>query len=75
MEFKVKILNHLQVQKKDKTYNLVRLYIDFSDVVITCFVSKETYEKIENGLIDDDNIINYLHFKVDSNMKFSCTIH
>lgn len=75
MEFKVKILNYLQVHKKDKNYNLVRLYIDFSDVVITCFVSKETYEKIENGLIDDDNIINYLHFKLDSNMKFSCAIY
>lgn len=75
MEFKVKILNYLQVHKKDKNYNLVRLYIDFSDVVITCFVSKETYEKIENGLIDNDNIINYLHFKLDSNMKFSCSIY
>lgn len=75
MEFKALILNFYQIEKKDKKFNIVRLYLNFSDVVISCFVSKDIYEKIQNSIIDNDNINEYLHFKVDCNMKFSCYIY
>lgn len=52
-----------------KTYYTVKLYIEFSEVILTCFVDKTTYELIKNKTINDSNIIERLYFKIDKNMN------
>jgi len=52
-----------------KTYYTVKLYIEFSEVIITCFIDKSTYEKIQNENINDTNIIEHLNFRIDKDMK------
>lgn len=52
-----------------KTYYTVKLYIEFSEVIITCFIDKATFEKIQNKNINDTNIIEHLNFKIDKDMK------
>lgn len=64
-----KIVSFENISKDNKNYYVVKLYIDFSEVVITSFVSKEIYEKIKNNTINDTNIIEHLHFKIDKDMK------
>lgn len=75
MDIKCSILDTREVKKNDKTYYLVKLWLNFSDVVYTVFVSKETLYNISTGVIASDNLINYLHFRVDSSGKFSVSIY
>lgn len=75
MDIKCNILDTREVKKNDKTYFLVKLWLNFSDVVYTVFVSKETLYNISTGVITSDNLINYLHFRVDSSGKFSVSIY
>lgn len=74
-DLKVSILDAQQFTKNDKTYCLLKLYCSISDGVIKTFVNKSIYDRIETGVIDNDNIINYCHFKVDSNMIFHISIY
>lgn len=64
-----KIVSLENITKDNKNYYVIKLYIDFSEVVIASFVSKEIYEKIKNNTINDSNIIEHLHFKIDKDMK------
>lgn len=52
-----------------KTYFTVKLYIEYSEVIITCFIDKTVYEKIKNNTINDTNIIEHLYFRIDKDMK------
>ena len=64
-----KILSTDVFDKNGKSYYLVKLYLEFSEIVISCFVDKTTYELIKNKTINDTNIIEHLYFKVDKDMK------
>ena len=64
-----KIVSLENISKENKNYYVVKLYIDFSDVIITSFVSKVIFEKIKNNTINDTNITEHLHFKIDKDMK------
>lgn len=74
-KFLVQILDTKEVKKDKKIYYIIKLYISFSDVVITAFVSQDTYLKICTGEITNDNIKDFLHFSVDSNMVFHVSIY
>lgn len=63
-----KILSMDYFEKNNKTYYIVKLYIEFSDCVISCFVDKNTYDLIKNKTINDTNIIEHLFFKIDKDM-------
>lgn len=52
-----------------KIYYTVKLYIEFSEVILTCFVDKTIYDKIKNKEITDNDIIERLIFKIDKDMK------
>ena len=69
------ILSTREVNKDNKVYYIVKLWLDFSDLIITVFVSKSIYNDILNKIIDNDNLLNYLHFRVDSSGKFSVSIN
>lgn len=69
------ILSTREVNKNNKVYYIVKLWLDFSDLIITVFVSKSIYNDILNKIIDNDNLLNYLHFRVDSNGKFLVSIY
>lgn len=58
-----------ETKEGNKNYYVVKLFIDFSEVIITIFVSKEIYDKIKNNNINDTNIIEHLFFKIDKDMK------
>ena len=73
--FKCCILSTREVNKNNKVYYIVKLWLDFSDIVLNVFVSKDIYTNIINSIIDNDNILNYLHFRVDSNGKFLVSIY
>lgn len=64
-----KIVSVEKFEKDNKVYYVVKLYIDFSDVIITSFVSKDIFEKIKNNTINDTNVIEHLYFKIDKDMK------
>ena len=64
-----KILSTDIIEKNNKTYFIVKLYIEFSECVISCFVDKNTYDLIKNKTINDTNIIEHLFFKIDKDMK------
>lgn len=64
-----KILSTEVFDKNNKSYYVVKLYLEFSEIVISCFVDKNTYELIKNKTINDTNIIEHLYFKVDKDMK------
>lgn len=74
-KIKARILDYKDVKKDNKEYHIVTLWINFSEVIFSVFVSKETYNNIVSGVIKSDNIINYLHFRVDSNKKFLVSIY
>lgn len=69
--YKIVSLENILKETKDgnKNYYVLKLYIDFSDVIITSFVSKEVYDKIKENKINDTNIIEHLYFKIDKDMK------
>lgn len=64
-----KILSIDSIEKSNKNYFIVKLYIEFSDCVISCFVDKNTFDLIKNKTINDTNIIEHLFFKIDKDMK------
>lgn len=64
-----KILSIDTIEKNNKTYYIVKLYLDFSDCVISCFVDKITFDLIKNKTINDTNLIEHLYFKIDKDMK------
>lgn len=72
---KARILDYREVQKDKKEYHIITLWLNFSEVIFSVFVSKDTYNNIVSGVISSDNIINYLHFRVDSNKKFLVSIY
>ena len=72
---KARFLDYKEVKKANKEYYIVTLWLNFSEIIFNVFVSKETYNNIVSGVITSDNIINYLHFRVDSNKKFLVSIY
>lgn len=71
---KIRILEFKSFEKPTlngkKFYYTIKLYIDFCEAIITCFVDKKIFEDIESGKINDKNIFEYLHYKVDKDMNF-----
>lgn len=64
MELKYKILSLNQGKtKKGEIYYRVLIYANWSTNILDCFVTKEVYDLIESGAIDDNNINDYLSFK------------
>lgn len=57
-----------ETKEGNKNYYVVKLYIEFSDVIITSFVSKDIYNQIKDNKINDTNIIEHLYFKIDKDM-------
>lgn len=74
-DVQVSILCKKTFEKNNKKYNIVRVYCSISDIVFDVFVSQKIFDEIDLGTIDNDNIINYCHFKVDSNRVFSISIY
>lgn len=64
-----KILSIDTIDRNKEIYYIVKLCIEFSECVISCFVDKTTYELIKNENINDTNIIEHLFFKIDKDMK------
>lgn len=68
MDLKYKILNLSEgITKDKKDYYKVSLYANWSANVLDCFVSKEVYEAIYRGDINDDNIGECVVFKFVNN--------
>lgn len=65
-----KILDLLEIEKNNKNYFVVKLYCNYSDVILSCFVDKKTFEDLRAGKINNENIVQFLHLKVDKDMKF-----
>lgn len=65
-----KILDLLEIAKNNRTYFVVKIYCNYSDVILTSFVDKKTFEDMRAGKINNENITQFLHFKVDKDMKF-----
>lgn len=64
MELKYKILSLNQGKtKKGEIYYRVLIYANWSANILDCFVTKEVYDLIESGSVNDDNINDYLSFK------------
>lgn len=74
-DVQVSILDKKTFEKNNKKYNIVKVYCSISDIVFDVFVSQKIFDQIDLGTIDNDNIINYCHFKVDSNRVFSISIY
>ena len=72
---KARILDYREVKKNNKEYHIVTLWLNFSEVTFSVFVSKDTYNNIISGIINSDNITNYLHFRVGSDEKFLVSIY
>lgn len=73
---KIKILdfNEFTAKKDNKKYYAVRIYISWSDVLITAFCKDSTvYQMIVSGDINDANIADYLSFSYVKG-KLSATI-
>ena len=64
-----KILSSESIEKQNKIYYIVKLYIEFSECVFSCFVDKNTYDLIKNKTVNDTNVIEHLFFKIDKDMK------
>lgn len=75
IDFQVYILDKNTVKKNNKEYYILKVYCSISDVIFNVFVSKKISDEIDLGTINNDNLINYCHFKVDSNGKFSVSIY
>lgn len=71
----VSILDKKTIQKNNKTYYILRVYCSISQVIFDVFVSKKISDDIDLGKIDSGNLIDYCHFKVDSNRVFSISIY
>lgn len=64
MELKYKILSLNQGKtKKGEIYYRVLIYANWSANILNCFVTKEVYELIEAGTINDNNVNDCLTFK------------
>lgn len=64
MELKYKILSLNQGKtKKGENYYRVLIYANWSANILDGFVTKEVYDLIEAGTVNDDNINDYLTFK------------
>ena len=74
-DVKVSILDKKTVEKNNKKYYILKVYCSISEVIFDVFVSKKISDDIDLGTIDNDNIINYCHFKIDSNRVFSISIY
>lgn len=74
-DVQVFLLDSREIQKNDKVYYIIKVFCSLSDVAFTVFVSQEIYNDINTGVINNSNIINYCHFKVDSNRVFSISIY
>ena len=65
MVLKYKILDMNQGKSKDgKIYHKVSLYANWSSIILDCFVTEEVYNMISDGIITDENISEYLSFKI-----------
>lgn len=69
------ILDYREVKKDNKEYYIVTLWLNFSEVIFSVFVSKNTSNNILSGVINSDNITNYLHFRVGSDKKLHVSIY
>lgn len=64
MELKYKILALNQGKtKKGEIYYRVLIYANWSINILDCYVTKEVYDLIGAGTVNDDNINDYLTFK------------
>lgn len=52
-----------------KIYYTVKLYVEYSEIILTCFVDKVMYDKIKNKEITDNNIKEHFILKIDKDMK------
>lgn len=70
-DYKILGVETFEKETKDgkKIYHTVKLYIEFSEVILTCFVDKNIYELIKNKTINDSNVIEHLYFKIDKDMN------
>lgn len=69
-EYRILTLNQFEKDTKDgkKNYYTVKLYIEYCDTIITCFIDKSIYDQIKENKINDSNIIEHLCFKIDKDM-------
>lgn len=51
-----------------KQYYVVKIYMEFCENIVSCFISKEIYEQIKKGTINDTNVIEHLYLKIDKDM-------
>lgn len=70
-DFKVQILKASQICKNDKVFYILKLYLSFSDQIVTCFVSKQVYEDVASGFINNDNIIEHLYIHINAKNETS----
>ena len=66
MDFKCKILSSREFQRNEKKYFIVKIYLSFCDNIITCFVNKDVFDKIQDGLINDINLAEHLYIYINS---------
>ena len=75
MNFKCKILSQKELIRKDKNkLYIVKIYLSFCDNIITCFVSKDVFDKIEDGVINDINLCEHLYIYINSAREISFAI-
>lgn len=70
-DYKILSLNQFEKETINgkKFYYTIKLYIEFSEAIITCFIDKPIYDQIKENKINDTNIIERLYFKIDKDMK------
>lgn len=74
MDFKCKILSSKEIQRKDKNLYIIKIYLSFCDNIITCFVNKDVFDKIQDGLINDINLAEHLYIYINSAKEISFAI-
>ena len=75
MDFKCKILSQKEITRKDKSkLYIVKIYLSFCDNIVTCFVSKDVFDKVEDGIINDINLSEHLYIYINSAREISFAI-